>query len=879
MEDPTKLGSSGNENKTEIKANTTADTKAGEFVAGTVLASRYRIIGLVGKGGMGEVYKAEDIKLSQIVALKFLPDSYQNDNAALERFHSEVRHARQVSHVNVCRVFDIGEIDGRHFLSMEFVDGDDLSALLTRVGRFTSERAVEIARQLCVGMEAIHNAGILHRDLKPGNIIIDSKGVARITDFGIAGLEAEMTGDNIRAGTPAYMSPEQITGKEVTVRSDIYALGLVIYEIFTGKQAFIADNVMELVKMHQTATPTTPSEIVKGIDPLVESVIAQCLEKDPKNRPQSALQVAMALPGGNPMQIALDAGQTPSPEMIAATPVKGALKPVVALALLVAFVLAFSAALYIRSIYATNAYAPLNKPPAVLAERARTIINNLGYTETPKDTDYKFEHDWRIFENVVKKQDDPRSWMEKLRNGQPALYFFNYRQSPEYLQTINNNRIDWNNPPVTLPGMVGVNLDVTGRMRHFAAVPPADFGTGDRAAKTDWKKLFDEAGLDITKFTPVEMKWTPPLVYEETAAWQGLTAGTDVPVLVQAAGFRGLPVYFEVMESWSEPDSKKAFNSTGSDDLPTFMWRLFVFLLLFFGPMVLVRYNLKNGRGDVSGTIKIGVSTLVLYLLMAFLVIDAPLTFDAIISFLAEQLGRGLFTGTLAGLFYLAIEPFVRRQWPEALISWSRLMMGNFRDPLIGRDILIGSTFGVASYLAQFALGAIQSRFDPKAFVLMISNTEADHLQGTASALSDILDKLRDAMNFSFAFLFLILVMTFIFRKKFLGAAAASLLYSFSVLVSFFSGNAFWAASLSTLLWVALLTILLVRFGVVTFISYCLLSFFLVDTALTLDPSSFYFPSTVLMAAVTFVLTAYAYYISLAGKKVFGDGKFFDTSN
>lgn len=205
--------------------------------------------------------------------------------------------------------------------------------------------------------------------------------------------------------------------------------------------------------------------------------------------------------------------------------------------------------------------------------------------------------------------------------------------------------------------------------------------------------------------------------------------------------------------------------------------------------------------------------------------------------------------------------------------------MGNFRDPLIGRDILIGSTFGVASYLAQFALGAIQSRFDPKAFVLMISNTEADHLQGTASALSDILDKLRDAMNFSFAFLFLILVMTFIFRKKFLGAAAASLLYSFSVLVSFFSGNAFWAASLSTLLWVALLTILLVRFGVVTFISYCLLSFFLVDTALTLDPSSFYFPSTVLMAAVTFVLTAYAYYISLAGKKVFGDGKFFDTSN
>lgn len=879
MEDPTKIDTSGNENKTEIKANTTADTKAGEFVAGTVLASRYRIIGLVGKGGMGEVYKAEDIKLSQVVALKFLPDNYQNDSAALERFHSEVRHARQVSHVNVCRVFDIGEIDGRHFLSMEFVDGDDLSALLTRVGRFTSERAVEIARQLCVGMEAIHKAGILHRDFKPGNIIIDSKGVARITDFGIAGIEAEMKGDNIRAGTPAYMSPEQVTGKEVTVRSDIYALGLVIYEIFTGKQAFIADNVMELVKMQQTATPTNPSEIVKGIDPLVESVIAQCLEKDPKNRPQSALHVAMALPGGNPMQIALDAGQTPSPEMVAATPVKGALKPWVALTLFIVFVAAFSGALYIRSKYATNAYAPLDKQPAVLAERARTIINNLGYTETPRDTDYKFEHDWRIFENVVKKQDDPRSWMEKLRNGQPALYFFNYRQSPEYLQTINNNRIDWNNPPMTLPGMVGVNLDVTGRMRHFAAVPPAEFGTGDRSAKTDWKKLFDEAGLDITKFTPVEMKWTPPLVYEETAAWEGLTAGTDVPVLVQAAGFRGFPVYFSVMESWSEPDSKKAFNSyNGSDDLSTFLWRALIFLLTLLGPIVLVRYNLKNGRGDVSGAVKIGVLTLVLYLLVVFLVIDAPPTFDAIIGFLGEQLGRGLLSGTWAGLFYLAIEPFVRRQWPEALISWSRLMMGSFRDPLIGRDILIGAILGVASYLAQFALGAIQSRFDPKAFVLMITNAEADHLQGTASALSDILDKLKDAMTFSFGFLFLVLVMTFFFRKKFLGALGAFILFTFNSNVTFFSGREFWAASLSTLLWVGLLTFILVRFGVVTFISYCLLSFFLVDTAFTLDPSSFYFPSTALMAAITFALVAYAYYISLAGKKVLGDGKFFDAS-
>jgi serine/threonine-protein kinase len=196
-----------------IEGGTKIDTPsaisgAGHLLAGTVLAGRFRILGLIGKGGMGEVYKAEDIKLSQTVALKFLPAILQNDKAALERFHAEVRHARQVSHVNVCRVFDIGEIDGRHFLSMEFVDGDDLSSLLKRVGRLTSERAVEISRQLCVGLAAIHNAGILHRDFKPANIIIDSKGMARITDFGIAGLEAEIAVDNSVAGTPAYMSPK-----------------------------------------------------------------------------------------------------------------------------------------------------------------------------------------------------------------------------------------------------------------------------------------------------------------------------------------------------------------------------------------------------------------------------------------------------------------------------------------------------------------------------------------------------------------------------------------------------------------------------------------------------------------------------------------------
>jgi serine/threonine-protein kinase len=169
------------------------------FVPGTILADRYRIVGLLGKGGMGEVYRADDLKLSQPVALKFLPDRFLTDGAALARFYREVRVARQVSHRNVCRVYDIAEIDGRHFLSMEFIKGEELSSLLRRIGRLPADKALQIARQTCAGLAAAHDTGILHRDLKPSNVMIDADGNARITDFGLAGLVEEFRDDEMTA--------------------------------------------------------------------------------------------------------------------------------------------------------------------------------------------------------------------------------------------------------------------------------------------------------------------------------------------------------------------------------------------------------------------------------------------------------------------------------------------------------------------------------------------------------------------------------------------------------------------------------------------------------------------------------------------------------
>src|SRR6266702_2133334 len=273
--------------------STTDAIDHGRFPPGTLLAGRYRIVGRLGKGGMGEVYRADDLKLGQPVALKFLSEAVDRDPARLTQLHTEVRLARPVSHPNVCRVYDIGEVDRRHFLSMEFIKGEELSSLLRRIGRLPQDKAVQIARQICAGLAAAHDVGVLHRDLKPANVMIDGDGNARILDFGLAGLTEEFSDDEIRAGTPAYMSPEQLDGKEQTVKSDIYSLGLVLYELFTGKRAFEAPTFGDLIKLRRSdTTPTTPSEIVKGLDPMVEKVIDRCLQKDPDRRPSSALQVA-----------------------------------------------------------------------------------------------------------------------------------------------------------------------------------------------------------------------------------------------------------------------------------------------------------------------------------------------------------------------------------------------------------------------------------------------------------------------------------------------------------------------------------------------------------------------------------------------------------
>jgi eukaryotic-like serine/threonine-protein kinase len=270
------------------------------LTAGTILAGRFRIVAAIGRGGMGEVYRADDLELGQTVALKFLT-AFRGDATARDRLRAEVRVARQIAHPNVCRVYDIGESDGRLYLTMEYVSGEDLAALLRRVGHLGSERTIEIGRKVAAGLAAAHARGIVHRDLKPHNIMVDDEGEIRIMDFGIAVVASELRGPETVRGTPAYMAPEQLVGRDVSAQSDIYALGLVLYELCTGKRPVDASDRQELLRLRQSAPPVKPSALVPDVSPVLERVILKCLDPDPRRRPASAQSVATEL-GGTPQK-------------------------------------------------------------------------------------------------------------------------------------------------------------------------------------------------------------------------------------------------------------------------------------------------------------------------------------------------------------------------------------------------------------------------------------------------------------------------------------------------------------------------------------------------------------------------------------------------
>ena len=276
-----------------ISSTETLSDSPKEMTRGSLFADRYEVIEELGRGGMGKVYRVFDRKIDEEVALKLLRSEIASDMTTITRFKNELKFARKIIHKNVCRTYDLNEDKGTHFITMEYVPGEDLKNLIGRIGQLTAGKAIFIARQICEGLAEAHKLDVVHRDLKSQNIMVDRVGNAHIMDFGIArSLRADgITTGGVIVGTPHYMSPEQVEGKEVDQRSDIYALGVILFEMLTGRLPFEGDTPIVVAVKHKTEPPPNPRKFNPQLSEEFSQVILKCMEKNKNKRYQTVEEV------------------------------------------------------------------------------------------------------------------------------------------------------------------------------------------------------------------------------------------------------------------------------------------------------------------------------------------------------------------------------------------------------------------------------------------------------------------------------------------------------------------------------------------------------------------------------------------------------------
>jgi serine/threonine-protein kinase len=826
-----------------------------------MLAGRYQIVGKLGEGGMGEIYRANDLTLDQPVALKFLPATMSANPSMLARFHSEVRVARQVSHPNVCRVYDIGEVDQQLFLSMEYVDGEDLGSLLRRIGRLPIDKGVEFARKLCAGLAAAHEKGVIHRDLKPANIMIDSQGQVLIMDFGLAGAAEEMIGAEISAGTPGYMAPEQLAGREVTARSDIYALGLVLYEMFTGRRPFEGSTLAEMIRLQEHSTPPSLTTVVKELDPVVERVILRCLEADPRNRPGSALAVAAALPGGDPLAAALAAGETPSPALVAASGTTASIRPWKAFALLGVVAAALLGTIIVGPMAGLVGNAPLELPPDALAQKAREHAASFGYSLKPVSVarGYAFDMDALRY---VEREVPGGTRLARIQAGQPPAIYFWYRQSPQYMEP-GKSLVTPDDPPLTTSGMIFERLDTEGRLHTFIGVPPQVDDPSPPGLATDWNMVLRAAGFDPARVTPVPSTWTPPVYADSRIAWQAPMAGSEGdPLRIEAAAWRGKPVYFSVIGPWTRPTRMQAFTAS----LSARIYQIVVMALLvsvLIGAILLSRHNVKRNRSDRAGANRLaiffGLVYIGIWLLNGW---HVPTSWEFNTAFRAVSYAVFWMASVWVG--YVAIEPFVRRHWPQALVSWTRLLAGGISDRLVGRDALIGVAAGCVFALLSLASTVVERPYGvmPRTDIFPFILLGARNLMGAALiAISNTIVQVLVAF-------FVLFLMRSLLRREWLVAP---------VYIGWFALIGMWDSSAPVIDVVFSLALSALTYAVITRVGFLAMlvalyvQFLLIESPLTNDFSLWYAGPTIFAALLVSGMAAYGASIAIKGTDIIRD--------
>jgi serine/threonine-protein kinase len=846
----------------------------GRFLPGTKVAGRYRIVSLVGKGGMGEVYRADDLKLGHTVALKFLPSDFAQDPRRVEYFHAEVRLTRQISHPNVCRVYDIGEMDGLHFLTMEYVDGEDLKSLLRRIGRLPKQKGVEISQQLCAGLAAAHEIGVLHRDLKPANIMLDGKGHVRITDFGLATMASDQPHAEI-AGTPAYMAPEQLREGKTTVQSDLYSLGLVLYELFTGEAVHQARSIPEMMRTLDESSPSHPSRVVEDMDPVVESVILKCLAEEPAERPQSARAIAAALPGGDPLNAALATGGTPSPEMVAAAGEAGRMPFSIGAAALVSIALLLVALCFVADRIRLLNLAPMDRSSQSLTDEAKRILTRLQVDIKHKSSAHGFVAcDIELEEYEAPEPSDGRGRrFERLRTGPWSGVQFWYRQSHSPLwanhfwpETVGSSGVSANQPGWTRPGMAGVWLSPRGELRQFRRIPPVTVSSLPDPARQElaWSEWFpkETLGFDLNDLSLASWQITPPDAFDQMQTWEGTWPNSDERLYVVAAAYRDQPVFFKVLH----PLEKSRLGDRASRKLESSSSQLGVlfFLILIVaiqvGGALLAWWNLCHGRGDHRGALRL--SLFVFGAMMTIWILTAQHA-GGRQEILSMEIGiaKALFATASCCLSYLAVEPFVRRLRPETLFSSARVLAGRWHDPRVGRDLLAGVAVGVlskvlaeGSVLASVVLCGESSEYvfaQPGAF---------QTLAGSAGLIAEIPEAACIGIFWGLGILVLLLLVRLITRREKWAAAIVILLVS--IAFTRVLPGVWYVTWFAHLFNTAALVWLVGRLGIfATTVSYFAIG--ILASPITGDTSAFYFTNGLFLMLLIMAIACYGFYLSV----------------
>ncbi|HKS97605.1 MAG TPA: hypothetical protein VJV74_15930, partial [Terriglobia bacterium] len=598
--------------------------------------------------------------------------------------------------------------------------------------------------------------------------------------------------------------------------------------------------------------------------------ILRCLEQDPALRPASALAVAAALPGGDPLAAALAAGETPTPEMVAAAGEKEGIAPRAAVAglatVIVGLAIVIAAGLQVSGLR----MMPQALAPEVLTEKAQEIVKSLGYPERPVDQAGEWYYQTE-FTDYVQSHDGPRPNWVKVLSGRPQVLVYAYRQSPVYLDpegfqglSITPGVVQFDDPPAIQSGMINLIVDSQGRLTYFAAIPKELEPNPPPATPADWKPLFAAAGIDPTQLKPAEPQWVELGAFDTRAAWTGTWPDSGRPLRVEAAAWRGKPVYFALIGPWTKPTRGQQSNTTSGQRVSLIIQVVLTIVLLTCGAWI-ARRNYIQGKSDVQGALRLSSAVLVIEIAIWACRAHFIPELSALGRFILA-VSTGLFVSAAIAVLYLALEPFVRRRWPQAIVSWSRLMAGRVRDPLVGRDVLWGVTLGVV-WSVVISVGFLL--FKRAGATPQLASQAL--LTGGRQMLGIWLLNVVLCILGTLQFFFVVFLARILLRNKWLAAAV------FVAIWTAINAGSNGHVAIAVPMWVVVYTIAAyaaTRFGLITLAVAAFTANVLLNVPYTLDFSAWYATDAFAILLSFVVLAGWGFYTALAGQRLFKEDLF-----